>query len=461
MSRPRSRIRELAHLDFHKSDADGGDDTVFHLADGIILSIGPRQSRLMDLPADDDIKVDFRYVEPLERLGRGTDLVGYESAVPLLLRTGVIEEGPAQPDPYIRGRLEKLDAVYLDHYRSRLSERALDAYRVSLDAHARRKRFFQQVGQCPVLPETALRRALLVGDAGDVGALRVLCLGDDDLVSLPLAALGHEVTVYDIDDYLLEFLGLASVESELPMEIQEVDLRDPLRKSRREYFDVILTDPMSNRDCFELFLSRAFSMLKPGGQIFSACFPPTTGLFHTVAEEMGFSIERWHARHNRYYTHYLKLHSYESDWVEIRKTDATRETVAADDFCVPLNLYREDYFQRLPVFCAEIGEIEDAPFTRPMYLDLLFDALQSLTGEPLRDRRFIPGPDWSLAIAFTDKGRVSVHADRTRREIIVDMYPFVPKLEMPLRTCLMSAFKPQPTDAQVLTSNLKWSVRMR
>lgn len=461
MSRPRSRIRELDELDFHRSPETEGDETIFHLADGIILSIGARQSRLMDLPADDDIKVDFRYIEPLERLGRGTDLIGYESAVPLLLRAGVIEQGPAKPDGYLRDALAKLDAVFLDHYRHHLSPRTLAAYEASLDVHARRKRFFEQVGQCPVLPETALRRALLVGDADDVGPLKVLCLGDDDLVSVPLAALGHEVTVYDIDDYLLEFLGLASKDCDLPVDVQEVDLRDPLRKSRREWFDVILTDPMSNRDCFELFLSRAFSMLKPSGRLFSACFPPTTALFHEVAEEMGFEIERWHARHNRYYTHHLKLHSYESDWVETRKTARTVEKVSPDDFCVPLNLYREDFFQRLPVFSAEIGDIEDAPFTRPMYLDLLFDALQDLTGEALRDRQFYPGADWSLGIAFSDRGRISLHADRARQEIVVDMYPFVPKLEMPLRTFLMSAFKPRPRDVQVQTSNLTWSVRMR
>ncbi|MEL6544594.1 MAG: bis-aminopropyl spermidine synthase family protein [Myxococcota bacterium] len=456
-----SRLRELDELDFHKSQTPGDDDTVFHLADGIVLSIGPRQSRLLDLVADDDIQVDFRYIEPLERLGRGTHLKGYESAVPLLLRTGVIAQGPAKPDQVIRERLQRLDAIYLDHYRERLSDRALQAYHMSLDAHARRKRFFMQVGQCPVLPETALRRALSVGDAQEVGKKRVLCLGDDDLVSLPLAALGHDVTVYDIDDYLLEFLQLAADDTEYSLGIQEVDLRDPLRKTRREYFDVILTDPMSNRDCFELFLSRAFSMLKPGGTIFSACFPPTTALLRTIAEEMGFEIAGWHRRHNRYYNHHLKLHIYESDWVEIRKTETTQETVAADDFCVPLNLYREDFYQRLPVFSAEIDDIEDERFSRPMYIDLIFDALEQLIGKGLRERSYVPGSDWSMASAFSDECRVTIHADRKQRTLVVDMYPFVPKTEMPLRALLMSAFKTGPADARVRTDNLNWSVWIR
>ncbi|MEO1174138.1 MAG: bis-aminopropyl spermidine synthase family protein, partial [Myxococcota bacterium] len=323
------------------------------------------------------------------------------------------------------------------------------------------KRFFQQVGQCAVLPETSLRRALHVGDAARVGRKEILCLGDDDLVSVALARLGHSVTVYDIDDYLLDFLRLASDELDLGLTIEEVDLRDPLRKTQRERFDVILTDPMSNRDCFELFLSRAFSMLKLGGQLFSACFPPTMRLFHDVAREMRFPILNWHARHNRYYTDYFKLHWYESDWVETTKTADTAVKVEADDFCVPLNLYREDFYQRLPMFVAEVGDIEEKRFTRPMYLDLLLDALEQATGHLLRERSFFAADEWSMASAQTEKGRLTIHADRARNEIVVDLFPFVPELERPLRGFLMNVFKPRPKDVDVTTSNALWSLRLR
>ncbi|MEM6531551.1 MAG: bis-aminopropyl spermidine synthase family protein [Myxococcota bacterium] len=457
----RRRLDQLADLEFVRNPNAPPSDDIYHLADGIILSIGPRTSRLLDLDANDDIKVDFRYVEVLEQLGRGTNLTGYESSLPLMLQTGVIEQGPAKSDATLRGRLEQLDGYYMGRYREALSDRELDAYHATLEVHARRKRFFQQVGQCAVLPETSLRRALHVGDAEHVGRKEILCLGDDDLVSVALARLGHSVTVYDIDDYLLDFLRLASKDLGLGLTIEEVDLRDPLRKTQRERFDVVLTDPMSNRDCFELFLSRAFSMLKTGGQLFSACFPPTVQLFHEVANEMRFPILRWHARHNRYYTDYFKLHWYESDWVETTKTEETQVKVAAEDFCVPLNLYREDFYQRLPMLVAEVAEIEEERFTRPMYLDLLFDALEQETAHRLRERSFFAADRWSMGTAETQTGRLTIHADRERKEIVVDLFPFVPELERPLRGFLMNVFKPKPSDIDVTTSNAVWSLRLR
>ncbi|MEZ4270294.1 MAG: bis-aminopropyl spermidine synthase family protein [Myxococcota bacterium] len=109
------------------------------------------------------------------------------------------------------------------------------------------------VGQCPVLPEIALRRALLVGDAADIGVLDIVCLGDDDLVSIALAVLGHRVTVYDIDDYLLKFLHVSCEQLGLDVAVKERDLRDPLGLDERSQFDVFLIDPMSNRDCFDIF----------------------------------------------------------------------------------------------------------------------------------------------------------------------------------------------------------------
>ncbi|MEM6733860.1 MAG: hypothetical protein AAF658_20025, partial [Myxococcota bacterium] len=93
--------------------------------------------------------------------------------------------------------------------------------------------------------------------------------------------------------------------------------------------------------------------------------------------------------------------------------------------------------------------------------DILFDAVQAQTGVALRDRTFQPGEHWSLAIAFSDRGRLSIHADRDEKEIVVDMYPFVPELERPLRAAIMSVFKSEPKDANVVTNNAVWAVRIR
>lgn len=434
---------------------------LYHLADGLVVAIGQQTSRIMDLEHDDDLRIDFRFIEPLERIVLGWSMPGLESLIEPLLACDFIRPGPATPDPVIRQQLASLDAMFLESYRDSLSPRALVAYERLLDAHARRKRFFESVGQCPVLPETALRRALLVGDANDVGVKDVLCLGDDDLVSIALAALGHRVTVYDIDEFLLSFLREASRELSLPLEIAECDLRDPLRKTQRDRFDVILTDPMSNRDCFELFFSRALALLRPNGRLWTAAHPPTAGLLAEVADELGLPIERWLARHNRYYSHYIKLHWYESDWVELAKTEASRAKHPADDFCVPLNLYREDFFQRLPLYVGHIEKLENARMTRTFHLDMLFEAVELVTATPLGARAYFDAGPWTIARASLPDGFVALRADRTTNELTLIMSPFVPALEDALRSFALSLYKADAVDAAVLTTSATWEVRVR
>lgn len=464
MKPTRSRLTQLGDIVLPQAHAPAtvaAEGLVYHLAEGLVLTIGPNASRLLDLAHDDDLQIDFRYIEPLEKLALGWDLRGMESMIERLLREGIIVAGAAGPDGYLRSKLEQLDAVYLDGYLGELSPRARAAYALLLDAHARRKRFFEQVGQCPVLPETALRRALSVGDAEEVGRKRVLCLGDDDLVSVALAALGHEVTVYDIDDFLLTFLRRATAELGLAMEIAEADLRDPLRTTQREHFDVVVTDPMSNRDCFELFLSRAFSMLVPGGRVFVAVYPATAGLFRQVSEELRFPILAWHARHNRYYSHYLKLHWYESDWVEVQKTADTRVKYPPEEFCVPLNLYREDFFQRLPTFIGFYDAIEEPQYARPLFLDMLIDVVEATAGVKLVDRRMHAAGDWTVIHGLTDGGHLTLHVDRARRQLTVDLYPFVPAIEDALRHFIMAAYKSRATDAGLRTTSAAWELRVR
>ena len=131
----------------------------------------------------------------------------------------------------------------------------------------------------------------------------MLCIGDDDMVSVALAAMGHRVTVYDIDPYLINLLRTAREDLGLDFEIVNQDLCKPLSGNLQERFDVFLTDPMSNRQCFEIFLSRAFALLKPEGQGFVAVFPPAMNVFAELAEDMNFEINHWYRRFNRYYSH--------------------------------------------------------------------------------------------------------------------------------------------------------------
>lgn len=445
-------------------DLDGqtaaDDHTIYHLADGILLVIGRHVSRVVDLRSHSDTRLDMRYVDVFERLGRGACLPEHSGLLARLLAANVIAPGPARSDPYIRQRLQQLDEYYLAFYRPKLSARLLDAYRLGLEVHARRKRFFQRVGQCPVLPETALRRALLVGDAEQVGVLDILCLGDDDLVSVVLRALGHRVTVYDVDHHLLDFIRVSCDVHSLVVDAEALDARDPVPKEKRERFDVVMTDPMSNQDCFELFLSRALSMLKPGGRLYTACFPPARALFDDVIAKMGLDVAACFAGFNRYYSDRFRLHEYASDWIELRAGCNASPTVASADFRVPLNLYREDFYRRLPIVVGDFQAIDEVEFGRPVYLNFVLDALSHACELDLGERRFYAGESWALVLAFGEKSRLMIHIDRAKKRLAVELFPFTPEVENELRSALMSVFKPRPSQVEVKTTNAIWSVTL-
>lgn len=436
-----------------------GTSRLYHLADGIILSIGPTTSRLIDLTGDDELAVDFRYVNALEQLALGWDMKGVEQLAPKLVAAGFLAEGPPRSDAVLARVISGLDNVIGRDVGS--SPRIKAAHEATLRAHARRKRFFEQIGQCPVLPETAVRRALTVGDAEQVGVKKVLCLGDDDLVAMALAVLGHEVSVFDIDDFLLRFLGDAAREAGVDIVTREVDLRDPMPPELLARYDVVITDPMANRECFELFLSRAIVLAKPNARILSAVFPPTTRLFKKVAAELGLSIDAWHARHNHYYTHAAKLHWYESDWVEMTTGASTKPAVLADAFSVPLNLYREDFAQRRPSFIGTFEDIGELRFAMPYYLDLLVDVVEKAADIKLTHRVVHAGEGWSVIHGTTEDGHLLLHVDRRRKVLSAELVPFVPEVEDALRHFVMNVYKPKPADASVVTSNIVWELRVR
>jgi hypothetical protein len=174
----------------------------YRLAEGVVLSIGSRRSRLADLKDGRRVQVSDDVVPLLQAAASGGAEVLDPALVPFV-EDRLVVDGPDGPDAFLRQRLLQLDGEHLGWLGAELPETARTAYERVLEAHSARKLLWPKVGQCPVLPETALRRALLVGDAAVVGKKRVLCLGDDDLVSVALATLGHEVVSVDMDDDLL------------------------------------------------------------------------------------------------------------------------------------------------------------------------------------------------------------------------------------------------------------------
>jgi predicted methyltransferase/DNA-directed RNA polymerase subunit RPC12/RpoP len=126
---------------------------------------------------------------------------------------------------------------------------------------------------------TKIRRVLRMHEAGALAGRRILLLGDDDLISVAIAAfaaaLGLEasierLTVIDSDPEVLAWAGDQIAGTGVHAELIEHDLRAPLPAGLAAGFDVACTDPPYTVAGAELFLSRAVTALgsEPGRRVF-------------------------------------------------------------------------------------------------------------------------------------------------------------------------------------------------
>lgn len=148
---------------------------------------------------------------------------------------------------------------------------------------------------------TAVRRVLMLQDAGLLDGANLLMIGDDDLISLAVAlaassagAAGRRgrLTVVDIDPDLLSFIER---HAPVPIEVVQHDLRTPLPAGLAGSFDAVYTDPPYSMGGAELFLSRAAQSLAPGGGrhvffSFGARRPNETLKVQQLFVEMGFTL---------------------------------------------------------------------------------------------------------------------------------------------------------------------------
>src|SRR5436190_5105384 len=121
--------------------------------------------------------------------------------------------------------------------------------------------------------DTKIRRVLRMHEAGALTGQRVIVLGDDDLISLAIAAFAalpaaaaapRRLAVVDCDPDLLGYLGERAAAGRVPVELVEHDLRQPLPAGLLGAFDVACTDPPYTAAGAELFLSRAVAALAGG-----------------------------------------------------------------------------------------------------------------------------------------------------------------------------------------------------
>jgi predicted methyltransferase len=129
-----------------------------------------------------------------------------------------------------------------------------------------------ELDQCHCTPKTKLRRVLAMHDAGAIGGRRILLLGDDDLMSVALLRFARqfrvcieELAVLDIDQRLLDFIGVELDEAPFPNRRLRWDARRPLPSSLTDRFDTVVTDPPYTAAGAGLFLSRVVEALRGEG----------------------------------------------------------------------------------------------------------------------------------------------------------------------------------------------------
>lgn len=112
---------------------------------------------------------------------------------------------------------------------------------------------------------TTFRRAQIMSKMGDIYQRRLAFLGDDDLTSVA-CALTHQaasITVFEIDDRLINLINEIAKKLNLDITVIKQDLLKPIDKKYSGSFDTIFTDPPYTPGGISLFTNCAVELLAP------------------------------------------------------------------------------------------------------------------------------------------------------------------------------------------------------
>ena len=411
------------------------------LREGVIIGVGLENIALIDIASEARKWLPASALETIDRwLEDGID----EDARAALFKDDAEQwlvpfNAPHQPDAFVEGQLSLLESGF--------------AYRVPTDAqallnasrrdHARRRRFLSHLGQCPTLPETTLRRALSVAEGLGKRDGKVVCIGDDDLVGLTLARLGFEVTVLELDDYLVGLIEHVAKEEGLSVTVECFDLCEPLDEAWRGRFDAFVTDPMSNEACLGLFISRGRAMCKPNALGATAINAQAFPVLRKVLAEMG--AEDWirFERHNVYYSQFMRMHTYQSDWVVLRCDAATKPTLSPDVDGSALGLYEEEFLHRKLAWLLKIEDIDTAAEILPLHLrewmSVLIDAARVQVIGYIEDAK----DEVSSLSALTRSGWIRLSIDRAHRRLLLEASPLQGDVGKVAEKVIVRMLKPQ------------------
>lgn len=164
--------------------------------------------------------------------------------------------------------------------------------------------------------DSAFRRAELMVKLGDSDLRTIAILGDDDLLSVAicLCSKPESVTVFEIDQRVVDFINETARSLNLPIITECLDLRVPLPASFRGRFHTFVTDPSETIDGLKMFIGRGLSLLR-AGQARAGYFGLTTIEASIVK---WYRLQKWLlANYAAAITHILPEHARYHNWPDI------------------------------------------------------------------------------------------------------------------------------------------------
>jgi len=212
--------------------------------------------------------------------------------------------------------LNKMLYKELDNQACNIEETFLKEIEIMKEIFDRRPKVDVSIDQVHCTYMTSFKRSILALRHNTLINKKILCIGDDDLVSVSLGLLlkklyqgndksKSEIHVVDIDDGFLNYINEISYKFDLPITCHKMNLRESMNKDLISKFDCFYTDPPYTINGMRLFLSRGIAGLKKRKGLpifFSFSHKPYDYSYNIMSKlcEMGLSIHRIMPKFNIY-----------------------------------------------------------------------------------------------------------------------------------------------------------------
>ncbi|KOP66462.1 hypothetical protein AMS62_15370 [Bacillus sp. FJAT-18019] len=189
---------------------------------------------------------------------------------------------------------------------------------------------------------TSMNRAVLALRHEALIGRDIVCLGDDDLVSVSLAFLlkqlyhndatksNTRIYVFEIDKRITSYVNYLAETEDLPIVCYEMDFREQLPPEFLHSFDCVFTDPPYTQQGMSLFVSRGIQLLKreiglPIFLSFAHKSPDFTLAMQREFANMGLLVTSVLPRFNEYIG--AEIIGNTSQMIVLQSTEETHESI--------------------------------------------------------------------------------------------------------------------------------------